>query len=178
MTSAKGWGVGGGGWGVGQPWTCPWVDVHGVSMVGCHSVDTGAVDEYLSLLLWCPCCTLFFSIKLSASCCSFFLTAPCLEKNGLTIVPPTIMGLAKNAETCRKQWYCEGIQRRKRAVAVAAAAAAAALHSVWLVCLPLLCSLPSPPQHFPIVLLFLQPKTRVRWTSSSRSSDSNSDKGH
>ena len=39
-----------GGWGGGTIWTCPWIDAHGMSMVGCCSVDTDAVDECLSLL--------------------------------------------------------------------------------------------------------------------------------
>ena len=36
-----------------------WVDVHGMSMVGCHSMDIDAMDE-LFLMLCSPCCTLFF----------------------------------------------------------------------------------------------------------------------
>ena len=39
-----------GGGGGGQPWTCPWVDAHGIFMVGCRSVDMGSLDEYLSLM--------------------------------------------------------------------------------------------------------------------------------
>ena len=44
----------GGVGGFGQPWT--WVDVHGMSMVGCHTMDMDATDQ-LSLLLCSLCCT-------------------------------------------------------------------------------------------------------------------------
>ena len=168
-----------GGWGgvgVGQPWTCPWVDVHGMSMVGCHNVDMDATDK-LFLLLCSPCCTLFFwkDCLLPAVPCVFDNPMP--KKKGPTIVPPTIIGACKNAKACCKWRWCKGVKCRKCAVAAAATAGGTLIGTavMWLVSLPPLCSLPPPPptssnpaavpvapaQHLPILLLFLQPKTWV-----------------
>ena len=51
--------------GGGQPWTCPRVDVHGLSMVDCHTVD---MDVVVVVAVW----FLMYPVFLERWCASCF----------------------------------------------------------------------------------------------------------